>query len=88
MKITYLIILSTFIISCSNNNATNTSINSCCHRLINEAPVVEKIPILFVAINLQEMGVKKLKRKIGYCARKILAVVFAVLNVEKNIMRK
>jgi hypothetical protein len=34
MKIIYLIILSTFIISCSNNNTTNTSTNS-------EAPVVE-----------------------------------------------
>lgn len=34
MKIIYLIILSTFIISCSNNNTTNTSTTS-------EAPVVE-----------------------------------------------
>jgi hypothetical protein len=36
MKITYLIILSTFIFSCSNNSKTDTSINS-------EAPIVESV---------------------------------------------
>jgi hypothetical protein len=48
----------------------------------------KKIPVLFVVTNLQEMGIKKLKREIGYCVRKILSVVFAALNVVISILRK